>query len=82
MATGQQQAVRRSAWPEGHHLQHRVEESQSKLKLNAPGQEPQDWSPADEDANAQDWEEFQPEREGSEEQEQEKAAEGKSKKTK
>lgn len=63
MATGQQQAVRRSGWPEGHHLQHRVEESQSKLKLNAPGQEPQDWAPGDEDVNAQDWEEFQPEQE-------------------
>jgi len=73
MATGnQQQPMRRSEWPEGHHVRHQVENSQSKLKLNAPGQDAQEWIPDDSDKNATDWEPYR----GGEEQEQEQASGG------
>lgn len=79
MVTGnQQQPMRRSGWPEGHHVRHEVEDSLSKLKLNTPGQEPQDWVPDSNDMTADDWERFE---DVPEQQEPAKASEGKSKKS-
>lgn len=71
-----QHPVRRTGWPEGHHVRHHVEESTSKLKLHTPEQQDaMEWQPGAEDEAAQDWEQYIPQQKSEQVQEAEPQAE-------
>lgn len=82
--------IRRPSWPADRHVRHHVEESVSKLKLHTPeSPDALEWQPSDEDEAAQDWEQYIPQQrpeepeeveEGSEE-EPDKTAKGRKKKS-
>ena len=61
LAIQQQLPVRRSSWPEGHHVRHHLEESSASLKLHTPDSpQASTWQAGSEDQAAHDWEQFIP----------------------